>query len=270
MKKYFSNKQWQINIIIAVVFFSFISIASSGGMTGVTLLSGNPGCTCHGPSPNQGVQVVISGPTELTPNERGSYTVTISGGPLVRAGVNIASSAGDLAGSPSDGIQKIGTQLTHTQPKLPSSGTVTFPFMLTAPANVGTSITLAANGNSVNFNGSESGDQWNFAQNLTINVVTSLEDEENIINSFALQQNYPNPFNPSTLINYQLASNGFISLKVYDITGKEIAELVNEEMSAGKHQIEFNSSQFNITSGVYLYQLRTNDFVETKKMILTK
>lgn len=86
--------------------------------------------------------------------------------------------------------------------------------------------------------------------------------------SFELFQNYPNPFNPSTIISYQLAADSFVSLKVYDILGKEIKTLVNESKSAGKYSINFDAS--NLASGVYFYQLKANDYVSTKKLALLK
>ena len=85
---------------------------------------------------------------------------------------------------------------------------------------------------------------------------------------FALQQNYPNPFNPSTNISWQSPVGSWQTLKVYDILGNEVATIVNEEKPAGNYQIEFNASHF--ASGIYYYQLRAGDFVETKKMILLK
>jgi hypothetical protein len=87
-----------------------------------------------------------------------------------------------------------------------------------------------------------------------------------------LHQNYPNPFNPTTLIRFSIPQNSFVTLKVYDVIGNEIAILINEEKSAGNYEVEFSSSKNNlkISSGVYLYQLSANDFRETKKMLLIK
>ena len=85
---------------------------------------------------------------------------------------------------------------------------------------------------------------------------------------FALEQNYPNPFNPSTTISYSIPQNSFVTIKVYDIIGNEIATLVNQTQSAGKYDIIFDAS--NISNGVYLYTIKTNDFTSTKKMILMK
>jgi len=86
--------------------------------------------------------------------------------------------------------------------------------------------------------------------------------------SFELHQNYPNPFNPGTVINWQVPVNGFVSLKVYDMLGNEIAVLVNEEKAAGGYQTEFNAS--NLSSGTYFYRLEAGSFVQTKKMIFLK
>lgn len=95
-----------------------------------------------------------------------------------------------------------------------------------------------------------------------------VNDDKIVADNFELKQNYPNPFNPSTIINYSVASASFINLKVYDILGNEIAVLVNEEKQAGDYQIDFDASE--LTGGVYFYQLTTNSFVDTKKMILMK
>lgn len=98
--------------------------------------------------------------------------------------------------------------------------------------------------------------------------VVKANDEIKIPNEFTLFQNYPNPFNPATTIKYQISSNSYVSLKVFDILGKEIATLVNEEKPMGTYEVEFNARKF--TSGVYFYQLKAGHYHETKKMILLK
>ena len=85
---------------------------------------------------------------------------------------------------------------------------------------------------------------------------------------FHLSQNYPNPFNPSTRIQYSVNSTQKVTLKVYDLLGREITALVNEEKPAGQYEVEFNGT--NLPSGIYFYQLKAGSFVETKKMILLK
>ena len=99
---------------------------------------------------------------------------------------------------------------------------------------------------------------------------TGIEDE--LINSptgFVLKQNYPNPFNPSTTIQYALNSTHFVTLKVYDVLGNEVATLVNEEKSAGVYQVEFSAAS-EAASSVYFYRLQAGNYSETKKMILIK
>ncbi|MCK9424408.1 MAG: T9SS type A sorting domain-containing protein [Ignavibacteriaceae bacterium] len=91
-----------------------------------------------------------------------------------------------------------------------------------------------------------------------------------IPSSYKLEQNYPNPFNPETVISWQIAVGGFVTLKVFDVLGNEVATLVNEEQSAGTYQIEFSSKNTIISSGVFFYQLRAGNFVQTKKMILLR
>jgi hypothetical protein len=85
---------------------------------------------------------------------------------------------------------------------------------------------------------------------------------------YSLSQNYPNPFNPVTNIKYQLPKDGFVTLKIYDITGREIAKLVNEQKPAGNYTVAFNGSNF--ASGVYFYRIQAGDFVQVKKMVLIK
>jgi hypothetical protein len=105
-------------------------------------------------------------------------------------------------------------------------------------------------------------------------VITDV-NENNIPGEFSLSQNYPNPFNPSTNIKFTISDFGFVSLKVYDVLGNEVATLVNEEKPAGEYEIEFNSHSGlsgikELSSGIYFYQLKTEGYIETKKMLLLK
>jgi hypothetical protein len=114
-----------------------------------------------------------------------------------------------------------------------------------------------------------SGNAAKYAANVIMPVATSVEKtNKNIPNMYVLNQNYPNPFNPSTSINYQLPVTGHVTLKVYDIIGREVASLVDEVKAAGNYNIKFNGSA--LSSGVYFYRLRSGAFVETKKLILMK
>jgi hypothetical protein len=114
---------------------------------------------------------------------------------------------------------------------------------------------------------------WLWASLAGWNITSDIQDNNNVNKSFMLSQNYPNPFNPSTNFEFQITDFGFVSLKVFDVLGREVATLVNEEMPAGVYKVDFSASgenAGNLSSGVYFYKLETSKFVETKKMILTK
>lgn len=150
------------------------------------------------------------------------------------------------------------------------------------------------------FTGSESGDavvlgrygsgeiiHWNMAgqydgdsiwspeiKTLLINIVrymlniVNVDEDISLPETFELYQNYPNPFNPLTIIQFRIPNSEFVSLKVYDVIGNEVATLVDEYKPAGMHNVQFTMN--NLTSGVYFYQLKAGSFTETKKMILIK
>jgi hypothetical protein len=99
-------------------------------------------------------------------------------------------------------------------------------------------------------------------------VLTGVEEKKILPTVYDLQQNYPNPFNPTTVISYQLPVNGYVTLKVFDLLGREVAVLVNEKKEARSHTVHFDGS--GLSSGVYFYQLRGGDFVKTRKLILQK
>ena len=103
---------------------------------------------------------------------------------------------------------------------------------------------------------------------LSGNVTGIDEQNSDIPSSFSLSQNYPNPFNPETIINYQLTINNFVSIKVYDVLGNEVAALVNEEKPAGRYSVKFDGS--DLASGIYLYKLSAGNNVITRKMMLMK
>ncbi|MFA6980846.1 MAG: LamG-like jellyroll fold domain-containing protein [Ignavibacteriaceae bacterium] len=104
---------------------------------------------------------------------------------------------------------------------------------------------------------------------ITAKNLVSVDEVKNTIpNEFALSQNYPNPFNPETRLSYQLPVTGKVSLKVFDILGREVATLVDEVKEAGTYQVSFNAKAF--ASGAYFYRFQSGDFVKIKKMVLLK
>jgi hypothetical protein len=113
---------------------------------------------------------------------------------------------------------------------------------------------------------------------IIVDKVVPVEDETKPVYEFKLEQNYPNPFNPSTKIKFTIPASdspllggarcGLVTLKVYDVLGKEVATLVNEEKPAGSYEVDFDGK--DIASGIYFYQLKAGKYIETKKMVLIK
>jgi len=108
--------------------------------------------------------------------------------------------------------------------------------------------------------------QLDFNGSFELSII--IEVNITVPTEFSLKQNYPNPFNPSTTINYSIKKNGLVILIVYDILGKEVAALVNENQEAANYSVNFNAS--NLPSGIYFYRLKSGGFSSTKKLILLK
>lgn len=107
-----------------------------------------------------------------------------------------------------------------------------------------------------------------FFSNVLVDKIVGIKNTKQIVGNYYLHQNFPNPFNPFTTINYSLLKRSYITLKIFDVLGKEVLELVNREQAKGNYKVEVDATL--LSSGVYLYSLQTNDIVETKKMILIK
>jgi len=122
------------------------------------------------------------------------------------------------------------------------------------------------------FNNGSSG--YILGRNATLlkysNISSTTNDIVKLSTDYYLLQNYPNPFNPTTTISYQLPKAGHVSLKIYDVLGKEVAELVNEWKETGSYNYELGIRNYELPSGVYFYQLRAWNFTDTKKFILLK
>jgi len=95
-------------------------------------------------------------------------------------------------------------------------------------------------------------------------------DKQNTPLKFALMQNYPNPFNPTTVIKYEIPNSSHVTLKVYDILGKEVATLVNKNEQAGSYSVHFGVGSLQLASGIYLYKLQAGNYTSVKKLVLLK
>ncbi|NOY46952.1 MAG: T9SS type A sorting domain-containing protein [Chlorobi bacterium] len=111
---------------------------------------------------------------------------------------------------------------------------------------------------------STSNELWKYS----LSEIANLSNDNIIVEKYFLSQNYPNPFNPSTIIQYSIPMNEFVTLKVYDVLGRKVKTLVNKEQSAGVYNVEFNASK--LTSGVYFYRIEAGSFVAVKKLLLLK
>jgi len=111
---------------------------------------------------------------------------------------------------------------------------------------------------------------FKYSDSIEISTITKVEKNEQSPIGYSLGQNYPNPFNPTTVINWQLAAESFVTLKLYDVLGNELAILVNETQSSGLHIYRLRIGNFDLSNGIYFYQLCANNFTQTKKMIVIK
>jgi hypothetical protein len=244
------------------------------GISGMTLKDGGDGCQCHNFFSNDSVYVWIEGPDTVYVQDSAYYKIFMTGGPSVVGGFDLAVYFGILNAVDTLAQIKDG-DLVHSFPNIFTNDTIVWDFKYISPDTV-LADTLYATGNSCNGDSIPTElDQWNHGENFIVNVVDNPVFSENEVfqpEEFVLHQNYPNPFNPSTNIRFRIADFGFVSLTVYDLLGNEVATLVDEQLPAGEHEIEFNLSSNNrfLVSGIYLYQLKAGEFVQSKKMLLLK
>jgi len=248
--------------VILIMGISFQVYSYGNGVAGRTLKGSTPGCTCHQSSSTAAVLVSVTGPATLAPGATGTYTLSVSrsSGTFSTGGVDIAVSSGTLAlASGSTGLKISAGELVHSAK---FTGATTKTFTLTAPATPGP-ITIYCTGA-----GGSNPPNWNHGTSLIVNVVSGINQIEEIATSYSLAQNFPNPFNPTTNISFSIPKSEFVNVSVYDITGKLVQELVNSNQPAGKFNVTWDANNF--ASGVYFYKIKAGDFVEMKKMSLIK
>lgn len=120
----------------------------------------------------------------------------------------------------------------------------------------------------VNANTLSGSSDWSTTWHFTTGATTSIHNKTNIPSVISLFQNYPNPFNPSTTISFALPSRSFVTLKVFDLLGREVSTIVSEEMSAGSYSRTWSTT--NVSSGIYFYRLQAGSFIDTKKCYLLR
>ena len=269
----------KINILLGFLFIAMIIIASEKSvddpdLIGGTELNGN-GCVCHTVERDFSVDVWVEGPDTLLVGEMGLYRMYLAGGPAEAGGYNVAGRFGQMVLVDTFSVQHPMAMNELTQafslPFPSPQDTIYWEFGYLA-SDSSLIDTIYSCGLSLVWDTiPDPLDRWNFGPKipLTILHVTTVESEPNVLpDNFFLSQNYPNPFNPITRINYEIPELSFVTLKVYDVLGNEVAILVSEEKTVGRYEVEFNAITF--PSGIYFYRLQAETYVKTKKMILLK
>ena len=282
MKKFYT-----FFILFCSSIFLALGVLRSNGYVGATEKDGGAGCNCHSLSPFNQVSAWVQGPDSVLVGTTANYKLYMTGGPKIRGGFNLAALRGKL--SSVDGLTKLmqyvpgDTQLTHSSPlNFSNKDTISWSFSYRAPLIIGFD-TIYSVVNSTNGNGMADGnDRWNFGQKFVIKVHNNpvkVENENLLVSDFKLYQNYPNPFsatgssvyggNPGTTISWQSALGSRQTIKLYNSNGEEIETIVDGYYEAGKHST-FYILHSTLPSGVYFYQLRAGNYIETKKMVLIR
>jgi len=281
----------KVNYIIALLFLSFVSIVVIANIDEVNLIGctelNGAGCTCHTVERDSLVKVWVEGPESLLVGQTGLYKMFMAGGPAEAGGYNVAGRFGEMVLVDSFSSQHSLSMNELTQafslPFPTTQDTIYWEFGYKALETSSEWDTIYSCGLSLVWDSiPDFRDRWNFGPKFPVKILTITDADEtsNQPEEFVLFQNYPNPFNPVTSIQYAISSlpdgkagRQFVTLKVYDLPGKEVATLVNDELEAGIYKVEFNVAQVSrleITSGIYFYRLEAGNYTETKKMLLLK
>jgi hypothetical protein len=274
----------KVNFLISFLFLAFVSIIITANINetnliGCTELNGM-GCVCHTVERDTLVNVWVEGPESLYVGQTGYYKMFMTGGPAEAGGYNVAGRFGEMVL-----VDTFSFQNPLSMNELTQAFSLTFPttqdtiywaFGYKADESSPEWDTIYSCGLSLVWDSiPDFHDRWNFGAKFPVKIlsVTAVEENAASPSEFVLYQNYPNPFNPITSIQYAITSRQFATLKVFDLLGKEVATLVNEELEAGIYKVDFNVAQISRTeigSGIYFYKLQVGNFNETKKMLLLK
>jgi hypothetical protein len=224
----------------------------------------------------------VEGPDTLIIGQTGYYKMFLTGGPAEAGGYNVAGRFGEMVLLDTFSFKHplVPNELTQafSLPFPSPMDTIYWAFGYTASDTSAAWDTIYSCGLSLVWDSiPDPLDRWNFGAKFLVKIeLPDNIDKENLfVKDFKLFQNYPNPFNPTTKIKFIIPfvetyrdASLPTTLKVYDVLGDEVAALVNEEKSAGSFEIEYNATE--LPGGVYFYQLKAGDFIETKKMVLIR
>jgi hypothetical protein len=269
----------KINYFLSFLFLAFVSIVvianiNDTNLIGCTELNGS-GCVCHTVERDTSVSVWVEGPETLYVGQTGYYKMFMAGGPAEAGGYNVAGRFGEMVLTDTFSFQHPLAMNELTQafslPFPTPQDTIYWAFGYKAYETSPEWDTIYSCGLSLVWDTiPDYHDRWNFGPKFPVRILTltNTNEDSKQPEEFILYQNYPNPFNPSTKIQYQISSISYVNLKVYDVLGNKVANLVNEEKYPGKYEISFDGT--GLPSGIYYYRIESNDLSQTKKMILLK
>ncbi len=272
----------KIFIAVAVLAFLLLTyetlLSFSTGIGGRTKKNsyGEPeiGCSCHSVDSLSSVSVRIYGPAVVAPGFTYVYRISLKGGIAIGGGFDFNAWYGAVDTVEGQNTVNFGIDITHIFPQaFVGKDSISWLVKYTAKdTNTVLYDTLYATGNSINFNHeADSLDRWNFSPNFVVKIDPATIGIQNggvIASKFTLAQNFPNPFNPSTTIKFSLKQDGFVTLNIFDITGREVEQLASGNRKSGEYELTWDAS--NYPSGVYFYRMTANGQSEEKKMVLIK
>ncbi|MDZ7624527.1 MAG: choice-of-anchor V domain-containing protein [Ignavibacteriaceae bacterium] len=268
----------KVNYLLAILFLAFVSIVAIANIDEINLIGctelNGVGCTCHTVERDSLVNVWVEGPESLYVGQTGYYKMFMAGGPAEAGGYNVAGRFGEMVLVDSYSVQHPMSLNELTQafslPFPTIQDTIYWEFGYKAIESSPEWDTIYSCGLSLVWDSiPDFHDRWNFGPKFPVKIlsVTDADEVTNQPEEFVLYQNYPNPFNPVTSIQYAITNRQLVTLKVYDLLGKEVATLVNEELEAGIYKVEFSAtggsasggnvaqvSRPEIVSGMYFYQ----------------
>ncbi|MBC8184376.1 T9SS type A sorting domain-containing protein [candidate division KSB1 bacterium] len=247
-------------------------LSSSGGKTGRT----QSGCTCHGSLSAGNATISLTSNPDIfsgsgySPGNSYTLSLTVTGGPSgTKGGFNLKPSAGTLSNAGLN-AKIVGTEATQS-----NADSRSWTIDWTAPDASVESVTFYYAGNAVNGNFSTSGDDPTPTETKTANLqTTSVRNQDSpVIGDFHVYQNYPNPFNSETKIQYQISKAGEVKLKIFDISGKKIFQVIQNNSHAGNFYFTWNGKTnrgMAAVSGTYIYQVGFDRNIISNKLILLK
>lgn len=248
--------------IIFIILFFILNLETYPFPEGIalrTLKTSTAGCgSCH--AFNTSTAGSFSGPDTVTAGQTVQFTLTYTGTNTGTYGVDIAAKTGILAPGNSSAYLKI---LSSELVQITGLTVTSLTFDYTAPSVSGIDSLYATvdKGYLGKWN-------WTPGKRIVVKLPTVITKKTGFASGFSLMQNFPNPFNPVTKIEFSIPGKEFVSLKIYNIQGREVADIVNASLPAGNYSVEWNAG--GVPSGIYYYRISAGEFIQTRSMILLR